>query len=29
VLLDGKVRGHETPDGLRAALKGWLAHGPA
>ncbi len=29
VVLDGKVRGHETPDELLAAMKGWLANGPA
>jgi bidirectional [NiFe] hydrogenase diaphorase subunit len=28
VVLDGQVRGHETPATLLAQLKGWLTHGP-
>jgi bidirectional [NiFe] hydrogenase diaphorase subunit len=27
VVLDGKIRGHETPQGLLADTKGWLKHG--
>src|SRR5262245_17688266 len=28
VVLDGTVKGHQTPDAVLDALKGWLTHGP-